>query len=171
MTKEILMPVEDARTLDRIVHMLGIEDSHINPCEVIQTLLDDRNPEALVSLIDELEDLIGPRLKHKIGTPDRWEEYEQIIDICKRLRVLSPKGVQEDIIIGACNLLDTIKYEWGDQWSEWDQSIRDGLSAALAKSMSPSHDISGKLVAPSSRTATWFDTNDPDSLDERGPHD
>lgn len=37
----------------------------------------------------------------------------------------------ENIIIGACNLLDTIKSEWGDQWSEWDQSIRDGLSAAL----------------------------------------
>lgn len=40
--------------------------------------------------------------------------------------------VPENIVIGACNLLDAIKSEWGDQWSEWDQSIRDGLSKAFA---------------------------------------
>jgi len=93
--------------------------------------------EALMSLIEELEDLIGPRLKHKVGTPDRWKEYEKILDICKRLRVLSPKGIDENIIIGACNLLDTIRSEWGDQWSEWDQSIRDGLSEALKAKTTP----------------------------------
>ena len=45
---------------------------------------------------------------------------------------MSNKLVPENIIIGACNLLDTIKSEWGDQWSEWDQSIRDGLTRALS---------------------------------------
>lgn len=39
--------------------------------------------------------------------------------------------VPKNIILGACNILDTIKSEWGDQWSDWNQSIRDGLSTAL----------------------------------------
>ena len=89
----------------------------------------------LMKLINELEDTIGPHLK-----PDERDWHtkalaKQILDICKRIRTNSPDGlaVPENIIVGACNLLDTIKSEWGDQWSEWDQSIRDGLSAALAQ--------------------------------------
>lgn len=38
---------------------------------------------------------------------------------------------QANVLVGACNLLDVIKGEWGESWSEWDQSIRDGLSAML----------------------------------------
>lgn len=42
-----------------------------------------------------------------------------------------------DLMTNACMILDTIKQEWGDAWSEWDQSIRDGMSkwilAAAAK--------------------------------------
>ena len=90
--------------------------------------------------IEELEDLIGPYLK-----PDERDWHAKVLatqieEICKRMRAassitpLTNEGlrVPENIIIGACNLLDTIRAEWGDQWSEWDQTIRDGLSAALS---------------------------------------
>ena len=39
---------------------------------------------------------------------------------------------EANIIIGACTILDVIKSEWGAAWSEWDQSVRDGLSKMLA---------------------------------------
>jgi hypothetical protein len=35
MIDEVLIPVEDARMLDAIVHKLGIEDSEDDPCEAI----------------------------------------------------------------------------------------------------------------------------------------
>lgn len=95
--------------------------------EILMTTEDD-------GLIEELEDLIGPHLK-----PDERDWHTkalatQIADICKRARAKHPErlAVSENIIIGACNLLDTIRLEWGDQWTEWDQSIRDGLSTALS---------------------------------------
>jgi len=63
--------------------------------------------------------------------------------------------VPENIVIGACNLLDAIKSEWGDQWSEWDQSIRDGLSKALAAAppASPAPVDDGERVETRQRNA------------------
>src|ERR1035438_7146389 len=36
-----------------------------------------------------------------------------------------------NIITGACNILDVVKGEWAECWSEWDQPIRDSLSQIL----------------------------------------
>ena len=36
-----------------------------------------------------------------------------------------------EVLIGCAGLLDTIKGEWGDSWSKWDQSIRDGITYNL----------------------------------------
>lgn len=41
------------------------------------------------------------------------------------------------ILTGACGLLDTIKQEWGESWSEFDQSIRDGLTSLLKAEYEP----------------------------------
>lgn len=38
-----------------------------------------------------------------------------------------------DVLVGCANLLDTIKQEWGEAWSTWDQSIREGITAHLTK--------------------------------------
>jgi hypothetical protein len=37
-----------------------------------------------------------------------------------------------DAVMGACGILDVIKSEWGESWSEHDQKVRAGLSAILA---------------------------------------
>jgi hypothetical protein len=50
-------------------------------------------------------------------------------------------GEAERLLIASAGLLDQIKAEWGDQWSEWDQSIRDGITAWLiAASLAPRND-------------------------------
>ena len=36
-----------------------------------------------------------------------------------------------EVLVGCANLLDTIKAEWGDAWSEWDQSVRNGITRIL----------------------------------------
>jgi hypothetical protein len=36
-----------------------------------------------------------------------------------------------DALVHACGILDVVKGEWGDEWSEHDQRVRAGLSAAL----------------------------------------
>jgi hypothetical protein len=36
-----------------------------------------------------------------------------------------------EVLVGAANLLDVIKTEWGEAWSEWDQSVRNGITRAL----------------------------------------
>jgi len=42
-------------------------------------------------------------------------------------------------IVDACQLLDSVKADWSKsgEWSAWDQSVRDRLSAMLAKSQQP----------------------------------
>ena len=45
-----------------------------------------------------------------------------------------PRGSQlklATILCGAANILDVVKQEWGESWSEWDQSIRDGITELL----------------------------------------
>ena len=38
------------------------------------------------------------------------------------------------VLTGACQMLDVLKSDdWASCWSNWDQGIRDGLSAMLAK--------------------------------------
>lgn len=44
-----------------------------------------------------------------------------------------------NILVGACNILDVIKSEWGSSWSEWDQSIRMGLNKLLFANQLPEH--------------------------------
>lgn len=41
----------------------------------------------------------------------------------------------EDAVAGACGLLDVIKSEWGDAWSEHDQKVRAGLSRIISREM------------------------------------
>ena len=36
-----------------------------------------------------------------------------------------------NLLTGCANILDVVKLEWGEAWSEWDQSIRDGISREL----------------------------------------
>ena len=38
-----------------------------------------------------------------------------------------------NVLQGCAGLLDNIRAEWGDQWSEWDQAVRDGITAQLRK--------------------------------------
>lgn len=40
-----------------------------------------------------------------------------------------------DAVIHACGLLDVIKGEWGDSWSEHDQKVRAGLSQILTRGL------------------------------------
>lgn len=49
------------------------------------------------------------------------------------------------ILTGACGLLDVIKGEWGESWSEFDQCIRDGLTAMLKAEYEPRRGEAGKL--------------------------
>jgi len=37
----------------------------------------------------------------------------------------------ENVLQGAAGLLDTIKGEWAEEWSEWDQSVRNGITQQL----------------------------------------
>lgn len=47
-------------------------------------------------------------------------------------RVDLPKIIElAHLLVGCANLLDTIKAEWGESWSEWDQSMRDGITYHL----------------------------------------
>lgn len=41
----------------------------------------------------------------------------------------------EDAIFGACGILDVVKSEWGEAWSEHDQKVRAGLSRILSRHM------------------------------------
>lgn len=36
-----------------------------------------------------------------------------------------------EVLVGCAQLLDTIKGEWGEAWSEWDQSVRNGITLIL----------------------------------------
>jgi len=38
----------------------------------------------------------------------------------------------ENVLKGAAGLLDVIKGEWTTEWSEWDQSVRNGITQQLA---------------------------------------
>jgi len=51
-----------------------------------------------------------------------WEQRDRAV------RAL-PKAA--DILTNCCMLLDVIKIEWGEAWSDWDQSVRDAASAWL----------------------------------------
>ena len=33
-----------------------------------------------------------------------------------------------EVLTGCAQILDVVKIEWGTSWSEWDQSIRDGIT-------------------------------------------
>ena len=36
-----------------------------------------------------------------------------------------------DILTNVCQIIDVIKQEWGEAWSDWDQSVRDAISKWL----------------------------------------
>ena len=59
-----------------------------------------------------------------------YSDKQIIADLRAEIEALT---VDENIIVGACNILDTAKMDLGNQWSEWDQSIRDGLSDILRR--------------------------------------
>lgn len=44
---------------------------------------------------------------------------------------------QETILIGVSQILSKTKEEWGESWSEWDQSIQDGVSSLLRLTYKP----------------------------------
>lgn len=48
---------------------------------------------------------------------------------------LTPEEAEKacELLTNCCQLLDVIKGEWGESWSEWDQSVRDGASAWLKR--------------------------------------
>jgi hypothetical protein len=39
----------------------------------------------------------------------------------------------EEVLLGCVGILDIVKSEWGDGWTEYDQSIRDGLTQQLLR--------------------------------------
>ncbi|MBU6232180.1 hypothetical protein KGP36_06055 [Patescibacteria group bacterium] len=39
----------------------------------------------------------------------------------------------EQAVIDACGILDVVKSEWGQAWSEHDQKVRAGLSRILSR--------------------------------------
>jgi hypothetical protein len=41
----------------------------------------------------------------------------------------------EEAVSHACGLLDVIKQEWGDSWTEHDQRVRAGLSRVLTRKL------------------------------------
>ena len=60
----------------------------------------------------------------------------QVIHETQRTETPEQAGGERDmysIICGACQILDVVKQEWAESWSEWDQSIRDGLSSILMR--------------------------------------
>lgn len=64
-----------------------------------------------------------PASPSAVGEPRAMKQAGTIFGV-------EPYG-EGDALVGACNLLDTIKQEWGDAWSEHDQKVRAGLSAML----------------------------------------
>ena len=36
-----------------------------------------------------------------------------------------------NILTNVCQIIDMVKQEWGDEWSDWDQSVRDEISQWL----------------------------------------
>ena len=38
-----------------------------------------------------------------------------------------------ELLTGCGQILDTVKVEWGESWSEWDQSVRDAISGQLQR--------------------------------------
>lgn len=77
--------------------------------------------------------------------PIYWDMHEEkaIKEACVSVGAVVEAGSAEgergitlpievgDILVGCANLLDTIKGEWGEAWSEWDQSMRDGITKYL----------------------------------------
>lgn len=47
---------------------------------------------------------------------------------------VAPYG-PEEAVTHACGLLDVIRTEWGDSWSEHDQMVRAGLSRILTRGL------------------------------------
>jgi hypothetical protein len=45
----------------------------------------------------------------------------------------------EDAVLYACGLLDVVKGEWGEEWSEHDQKVRAGLSRILSRDLLCQH--------------------------------
>ena len=64
----------------------------------------------------------------------------QCLDEIERLRTL-------DVLVPEiCQLIDGCKQDWQPQgcWSEWDQSVRDRLSAySIQKMLTPNVEVSG----------------------------
>jgi hypothetical protein len=79
-SEKILMPVEDARMLDAIVHKLGIEDSHDDPCDVIDALIKDRDHwKALAESLSPSHDISG-----KSAVPSlHKKEYRPLFGLSK----------------------------------------------------------------------------------------
>lgn len=38
-----------------------------------------------------------------------------------------------ELLTGCAQILDTVKVEWGESWSEWDQSVRDSITGQLQR--------------------------------------
>lgn len=56
-----------------------------------------------------------------------------------------PEMTDITILLTNCaQILDVVKQEWGDAWSEWDQNIRDQITGALA-AMPPAADHSALI--------------------------
>lgn len=49
-----------------------------------------------------------------------------------------------EAITHACGLLDVIKQEWGDQWTDHDQRVRSGLSKILVAPSAPTFEGAGQ---------------------------
>ena len=45
-----------------------------------------------------------------------------------------------NVLEGAAGLLEVIKTEWAEEWSEWDQSVRNGITLQLAALIFTAHE-------------------------------
>jgi len=96
-------------------------------------------------MLEALELLVQDNIHRAklIGTQVNWAAIHQAQAAIQKAGIASAESVMIDereitkqrelanLFTGCANLLDIIKQEWGPSWSEWDQSIRDGITTQL----------------------------------------
>lgn len=71
--------------------------------------------------------------------PDQLLDVHAICDARDRFRTLAQK--MANTLCNCAQILDVVKIEWGESWSDWDQSVRDDITACLRAihSANPKH--------------------------------
>lgn len=76
------------------------------------------------------EDVV-PRSRYDACNADWLREKARATEIAAKAKELLSEAA--GVITDACAILDVVKPEWAESWSEWDQGVRDRATAFLRK--------------------------------------